>query len=185
MEGIKLNERIQTLTIQIERIKDEYDSLEKEAVANKTHLTNLAESRRTAIIELHQLLKERVEMINGMLGSHIGSNKKYRDVYDDLIEKVDTDKKSFFSYLQNIFSVLYPSFMTTLRSKGLTDQEMFYAYLYVLGLSGKEIGEYFNTKSHYNISSAIRQKLGLENKGANLASYLKSLIKTDQQGSES
>ena len=62
---------------------------------------------------------------------------------------------------------------------------MFYAYLYVLGLSGKEIGEYFNTKSHYNISSAIRQKLGLENKGANLASYLKSLIKTDQQGSES
>lgn len=74
------------------------------------------------------------------------------------------------------FIAAHPKFIRHLESKGLTENEIEYCCLYVIGLKGKEIREYINRASHYNESSDIRAKLGLGKHDTNLSNYLKNLL---------
>ena len=77
---------------------------------------------------------------------------------------------------QRTILLLLHRFMRYLRSRELTDWEINYCCLYLVGLNGKEIGEYINLKRHYTYGSVIRQKLGLGEHDRNLAGYLKELL---------
>lgn len=44
-----------------------------------------------------------------------------------------------------------------------------------MGFRGNEIGQYMQSKSHYNVSSGIRKKLGLNEHNTNLGNHLKIL----------
>ena len=90
-----------------------------------------------------------------------------------------TDNDMYDKYYQQGLEALeagQPKFMAYLRSKDLTDWEMNYCCLYLVGLNGKEIGEYINLKRHYTYGSVIRHKLGLGEHDKNLANHLKNLI---------
>ena len=71
----------------------------------------------------------------------------------------------------------HPAFFKYLREKELTDWEINYCCLYLIGLKGKDIGDYINLKRHYVYGSAIRQKLGLSENDTNLSLYLKKMLK--------
>lgn len=47
-----------------------------------------------------------------------------------------------------------------------------------MGFRGNEIGQYMQSKSHYNVSSGIRKKLGLNEHNTNLGNHLKTLSET-------
>ena len=70
-----------------------------------------------------------------------------------------------------------PAFIEYLEKCGMTPEEINYACLYVIGLTGKEVGSYIQLKRHYHISSDIRRKLGLDPKDTNLGIYLRKLMK--------
>jgi hypothetical protein len=53
--------------------------------------------------------------------------------------------------------------------------------LYAIGLKGKDIGAYINMKSHYNMSSVIREKLGIDKHETNLGLYIKRLLKSAEE----
>ena len=74
------------------------------------------------------------------------------------------------------FSATHPEFIKYLENKGLTEYELNYACLYALGLRGKEVGEYIKVKRHYNISSDIRKKLGIDEHDTNLGIYIRRIL---------
>ena len=45
-----------------------------------------------------------------------------------------------------------------------------------MGLKGREVGTYIKMRSHYNVSSDIREKLGINEHDTNLGIYLRKLL---------
>ena len=45
-----------------------------------------------------------------------------------------------------------------------------------MGLKGREVGTYIKMRSHYNVSSDIREKLGINEHDTNLSIYLRKLL---------
>lgn len=63
-----------------------------------------------------------------------------------------------------------------MRSRDLTDTEINYVCLYALGLRGKEVGNFMQSRSHYNLSSQIRKKLGIDEHQTNLSIYVLNIL---------
>ena len=82
-----------------------------------------------------------------------------------------------FSWMKYIVEMSHPGFFKYLREKELTDWEINYCCLYLIGLKGKDIGDYINLKRHYVYGSAIRQKLGLTENDTNLNLHLQKMLK--------
>lgn len=74
------------------------------------------------------------------------------------------------------FTGSHPDFIKYLERHNLTEWEIEYCCLYALGLKGKEVGTYIKLRSHYNISSEIREKLGLGETDTNLGIYIRKLL---------
>ena len=75
------------------------------------------------------------------------------------------------------FIIGHPRFLIYLKEKGLSDLEIGYCCLLAIGLRGKEIVAYLNSRSYYNASSAIRKKLGLNEHDTNINLYIQKLLK--------
>jgi len=86
-------------------------------------------------------------------------------------------KKNNNKFIPNI---LYPKLFSLLKTKDLNEVEIDYICLYVLGLNGKEISELLGSSSHYNLSSAIRKKLGLTSTDTNLSIYIKTTMQEEE-----
>ena len=123
------------------------------------------------------ILRERVELLNGLLAAGITMNDKYSKPYRKLENDLRNNKEQFLKVLRNTFELENPQFVSHLKECGLTEVELTFVCLYALGLRAKEIGEYLNTARHYNISSEIRTKLGLAQNEENLGSYIRTEIK--------
>ena len=180
---------IETLRLKEENSKNELDRLNNIIESNKLReqITKL-ESERDGLSEIlsdqrrlsdsvRKVLRERLELLNGLLAAGITSNDKYSKSYRKLENDFKNNKEYFLKNLRNTFELENPEFMAHLRECGLTEVELNYVCLYALGLRAKEIGDYLKTSRHYIISSEIRSKLGLSQNEENLGSYIQSQIK--------
>ena len=92
------------------------------------------------------------------------------------MESLLDNKEEFMNSTRLAFTGTHPKFIQYLEEKGLTEWEINYCCLYLIGLKGKDIGEYINLKRHYTYGSVIRQKLGLTENDTNLSLYLRKLM---------
>ena len=129
---------------------------------------------------LRKILIRETHIVYGLLASHIASNAKYQVEYDELVKTVDHDSVSFLKQLRDHYATLYPRFLNLLEEKDLSEIEIDYVCLYAMGLRGKEIGDYLQTRSHYNITSGIRMKLGLSKNDTNLALFIKNEMEAEE-----
>lgn len=159
--NIRLNERMSA------RIKD----LETESV----HLKHLLEEAELSA-PLYEIIKDRVEVLNGLLAAKITNNPMHSKPYNEWLDKLTADKSKFIDSTRKAFEASYPAFITKLRQCGLSDLELDFICLFALGLNGKEIGGYINIKRHYHICSGIRKKLGLKDDDTNLGNYVRNQL---------
>jgi flagellar basal body-associated protein FliL len=157
----------ENLRMNISQLKEESKKL-KELQAQQSEI---AEPIRHAI-------KERIEMLNGLLAEKISDNDNYSKPYSEWLEKIVQDRKSFMDSTRLAFKVSHPNFIKHLEDHNLTQDEINYLCLYAIGLRGKEVGEYIQLKRHYNISSEIRKKLGIDEHETNIGIYVRKLLKT-------
>lgn len=122
-------------------------------------------------------IKERNDILNGLLAAKISDNDTYSKPYDIWINQITEDRKSFMNSTRLAFRASHPAFMKYLEDHGLTESELNYVCLYAIGLRGKEIGEYIQIKRHYHTSTDIRKKLGLEEDDTNLGLHIRNLMK--------
>lgn len=122
-------------------------------------------------------IKERSDILNGLLAAKISDNDTYSKPYDIWINQITEDRKSFMNSTRLAFRASHPAFMKYLEDHGLTESELNYVCLYAIGLRGKEIGEYIQIKRHYHTSTDIRKKLGLKEDDTNLGFHIRNLMK--------
>lgn len=164
----------------------EMRNLENENLAHKIEiLENERESLNDLIrkkdelpLEVQAAIKERVEMLNSLLASEISDNDKYAQSYANWIKDITADSDKFMNSNRLAFQASHPEFIKYFENAGLDVGEINYVCLYAIGLKGKEVGNFMKKRSHVNISSAIRKKLGIDVHETNIGIYVRKLLKS-------
>lgn len=157
----------ENLAHRVEALENESDSL-KALISNREELP----------MEVQREIKVRIEMLNSLLASYITNNDQYEKPYDIWIKELTDNKDEFMTSNRLAFQVSHPRFIQYFEDHGLSVDEINYVCLYAIGLRGKEVGNYMKKRSHVNISSAIRKKLGIDKHETNIGIYVRKLLKS-------
>lgn len=143
----------------------------------RDHMKELQKEQAELAKTIQTVIKNRLDMLNGLLAKEITRNDSYAEPYNKWIDTIRNDKKKFMDSTRLAFAASHPKFMEYLGQRGLTADEINYICLYAIGLRGKEVGEYIQMKRHYIISHEIRKKLGIDEHETNIGPYIRRLMK--------
>lgn len=174
---------LENKNLQLERDKK---TLEAENLAHKVEilenesymLKKLLDTPEEIPSEVQEAIQIRIEMLNSLLASYITDNDKYEKSYDNWVKELTDNKDEFMNSNRLAFQVSHPNFIKYFEDHNLTLDEINYVCLYAIGLRGKEVGNYMKKRSHVNISSAIRKKLGIDKHETNIGIYVRKLFKS-------
>lgn len=127
--------------------------------------------------DVKKVIKERIGILNALFAANILDKEPAATAYVDLVKREISDKEKFMNSNRLAFKVSHPMFIKYLEEHGLTEYEINYLCLYAIGLKGKEVGNYMELRRHYNISSEIRRKLGIDEHETNIGIYVRKLLK--------
>ena len=161
------------LRLEQENLRLEIDQLEDE----RDHLKDLQKEQSELAKPIKDVIKSRLDLLNGLLAKEITNNERYAEPYNKWIDAVRNDKKKFMDSTRLAFAASHPKFIEHLEQHGLSADEINYLCLYAIGLRGKEVGEYIQTKRHYIVSHEIRKKLGIDEHETNIGPYIRRLMK--------
>ena len=161
------------LRLEQENLRLEIDQLENE----RDHLKELQKEQSELSKPIKDVIKNRLDLLNGLLAKEITNNDRYAEPYNKWIDTVRNDKKKFMDSTRLAFAASHPKFMEYLEQHELSADEINYLCLYAIGLRGKEVGEYIKTKRHYIVSHEIRKKLGIDEHETNIGPYIRRLMK--------
>lgn len=161
------------LRLEQENLRLEIDQLEGE----RDNLKELQREQSELAKPIKDVIKSRLDLLNGLLAKEITNNDRYAEPYNKWIDTVRNDKKKFMDSTRLAFAASHPKFMEYLEQHGLSADEINYLCLYAIGLRGKEVGEYIQTKRHYIVSHEIRKKLGIDEHETNIGPYIRRLMK--------
>ncbi len=128
--------------------------------------------------DVRKVIKERVEMLNRLFAARILDKDTNVNAYDEWLRQEISDKERFMNSNRLAFKASHPMFIKYLEEHGLTEYEINYLCLYAIGLKGKDVGNYMQLRCHYNISSEIRGKLGIDEHETNIGIYIRKLMKS-------
>ena len=160
--------------VKLEKEKEKYRAMYNEVQQEKEMLSGMKEEGEMNE-EIKGLIEERLNVLNGFIAAYISGNCSEK-AYNEL-EKMLSNRGGFIDSTRLSFAIGHPRFLLYLKEKGLTDQEIGYSCLHAIGLRGKEIVSYLNSRSYYNASSTIRKKLGLNEHDTNINIYIQNLLK--------
>ena len=159
------------------KFKENYAVLEKE----KNTLSKIISENPPIGVQARKVMSDRLALLDRFFAAEITSDSEIdRKASKDLSRLVD-NRENFMYTTRMTFAAANPRFICYLEDKGLTETEIEYCCLYVIGLKGKDIGNYIRKKRHYIYSSEIRKKLGLGEHDTNLGIYLRNLLTEKNQ----
>ncbi len=171
---LKINKMKSALAEQeIEKYKAQYLQIKDE----RDYLSNLLAHNNEIPQDVKAAIIKRLDLLNKLFMSYITNNTDIDRNLNTEIENILANKNSFMESTKLVFAGSHPNFIKFLEEKGLTEWEIGYCCLYAMGLRGKEIGQFIKLPSHYNLSSGIREKLGISEHETNLGIYIKKLLK--------
>lgn len=145
----------------------------KQLEGERDNLRDLLKEQTELSKPIQEIIKMRLDMLNSLLAKEITNNESYAKPYNKWIESIRNDKSEFMNSTRLAFTASHPRFIEYLEQHGLSIDEINYICLYAIGLRGKEVGEYIQLKRHYNISSDIRKKLGIDEHETNIGLYIR------------
>lgn len=160
-------------------LKEAESLVERNAIleSEKATLQNLITTASEIPDDVKAAIGTRLETLNNLLAAHITSNADFEYKYEERLKQLIENTEDFMNSNRLAFQVSHPEFIRYFETHGLTTGEINYVCLYALGLRGKEVGAYMKKKSHVNISTAIRKKLGLDRCDTNIGIYVRKLLK--------
>ena len=142
----------------------------------RDHLKEIQREQPDLANPIQEVIKQRLNILNGLLAKEITNNERYAEPYNKWIDSVRNDKKSFMDSTRLAFTASRPKFIAYLEQHGLSDDEINYLCLYAIGLRGKEVGDYIQIKRHYIISHEVRKKLCIDEHETNIGPYIRKLM---------
>lgn len=159
-----------------EQEAERYRMLYQQVEYEKENLSELLSQSSDLDKETRTVVAQRLELLNKFFAVYITNNSDINRSADKELEELLANKDAFMSSTRLAFTGSHPDFIKYLEKHNLTEWEIEYCCLYALGLKGKEVGTYIKLRSHYNISSEIREKLGLGETDTNLGIYIRKLL---------
>ena len=156
---------------------EKYRLLYLQVEAERDNLSELlAEQKETLSKEAQEALLERISLLNRFFTAHITNNDTSNSKLHQEMDALIANREIFMNSTRLAFKASHPQFINHLEEHGLTEWEINYCCLYAMGLKGREVGTYIKMRSHYNVSSDIREKLGINEHDTNLGIYLRKLL---------
>ena len=187
LENDKLKTEREKLSLENKNLQLERDkkALEAENLAHRVEtlenesasLKDLMDSQEELPSEVQQAIKVRIEMLNALMAGYITDNDQYEKPYESWIKELTDNTEEFMNSNRLAFQASHPRFIQYFEEHDLTVSEINYVCLYAIGLRGKEVGNYMKKRSHVNISSGIRKKLGIDKHETNIGIYVRKLLK--------
>lgn len=172
---LKVNRMEKTIA---EQETEKYRLLYLQIEEERDNLTNLLAQSEEFAPEIKTAVVKRLELLNKFFTAFITNNSDIDRIASKEVEELLANKDTFMVTTKLAFAGSHPKFIKYLEDRGLTDWEVSYCCLYALGLKGKEVGSYIKMRSHYNNSSEVRQKLGINEHDTNLGIYIRKLLKS-------
>ena len=172
---LKVNRMEKTIA---EQESEKYRLLYLQMEEERDNLTNLLAQSEELIPDVKTAVVKRLELLNKFFTAFITNNSEIDRTASREMEELLANKDTFMVSTKLAFAGSHPKFIKYLEERGLTDWEINYCCLYALGLKGKEVGSYIKMRSHYNNSSEVRQKLGINEHDTNLGIYIRKLLKS-------
>ena len=161
-----------------EQETEKYRLLYLQMEEERDNLTNLLTQSEELSPEIKTAVVKRLELLNKFFTAFITNNSDIDRNASKEMEELLANKDTFMTSTKLAFAGSHPKFIKYLEERGLTDWEVNYCCLYALGLKGKEVGSYIKMRSHYNNSSEVREKLGINEHDTNLGIYIRKLLKS-------
>lgn len=159
---------------EMERYRAMYEQMEEE----RDNLANLLAQNDELEPDVKTAVGKRLELLNKFFTAYITNNIEIDRKANKEMEELLANKDTFMVSTKLAFAGSHPKFIKYLEERGLTEWEINYCCLYALGLKGKEVGTYIRMRSHYNNSSEVREKLGINEHETNLGIYIRKLLKS-------
>lgn len=159
-----------------ERKADRLQMMYQEIVEERDNLSTLLLQGNTVSPAARTAINKRIGIINKFITSYLTDKSGLDNTAIESIEELLSNKEAFMDSTKLAFEGSHPKFINYLEEKGLTDWEIKYCCLYALGLRGKDVGLFLKMRSHYNYSSDIREKLGINEHETNLGIYIRKLL---------
>ena len=160
---------------ELEVEKQKYEQLYADAIAERDALTKMVDDSSVKD-ETKAVIKARLDVLNKVIISQItGTTSANKKAYEEL-ELLLADKETFIESTRLTIEGNNPEFITALKRRGLTDEEINICCLYAIGLKGKDIKAYTSQPRHYNQSADIRHKLGLTESDTNLSIFIRDML---------
>ena len=141
----------------------------------KENLLELLEKNRHPDSKIREAIEGRLAIINQFFKAHITENYDLDKKAVREMESLFDNKRKFIEDTTLIIKGNNPQFIAHLKQNDLTEQEIHFTCLYIIGLRGVHIGKYLETTNIYNISSGIRKKLGIDEYQTNLDKLITEL----------
>jgi len=148
-----------------------YQSMKEE----QNELSSILQSNAELQEQARTLLGERITAIGKFLAK---DKPKFLNQVSDQLENLTENRKRLLETIGMLYAIYHPGFISKLMQKNLSPAEIGYCCLLQLGFRTGEISDVINRSSTYNISSAIRQKLGLGPRDTNLSIFIKELYRS-------
>ncbi|MBQ4169569.1 MAG: hypothetical protein II599_07020, partial [Bacteroidales bacterium] len=163
--GRKALERIQ---LNFSSLKQKSDDLQRERDALE------AAHRESEMMneETRKIVGERLAVLDKVLLGHITSNPVDSKAADQSIQELLSNRDEFLLSTARVFSASHPKFIAFLKEHNLTQWEVGYCCLFLMGLYSKDIEPHFSRASSNTNNNIIRNKLGLPLNGQKLKTYL-------------
>ena len=161
-----------------EQASEKYRLLYLQIEEERDNLTNLLAQSEELAPDIKTAVGKRLELLNKFFTAFITNNSDIDRTASKEMEELLANKDTFMVSTKLAFAGSHPKFIKYLEDRGLTDWEISYCCLYALGLKGKEVGSYIKMRSHYNNSSEVREKLGINEHDTNLGIYIRKLLKS-------
>ena len=166
------------LTVRLRKSKkeqEEIDALYDELKEEQDNLMAVLQENAELQENARAALGKRVTAIGQFLATDKPSSL---DRVSDQLDNLTENRKELLDTIGMLYAIYHPDFVSKLMDKNLSTTEIGYCCLLQLGFRTGEIGDVINRSSTYNISSAIRQKLGLGPRDTNLSIFIKDLYRS-------
>ena len=121
-------------------------------------------------------IKKRLSAIERLIGESVGEDIESISSHLDRLEELASTRKEFIFSTAFGYACNHPKTMSWLKGKGLTDAEIVYCAMFLLGMNNKEISSFISSGNGYNLASSVRKKMGLTSHDTNLNLFLRSTI---------
>lgn len=160
---------------ELEVEKQKYEQLYADAIAERDALKKMVEDSNVRD-EAKAVIKARLDVLNKVIISQIiGTTSANKKAYEEL-ESLLANKEGFIESTRLTIEGNNPEFISALKQRGLSDEEINICCLYAIGLKGKDIKAYTSQPRHYHHSAEIRHKLGLTESDTNLSIFLRDML---------